>query len=102
MHDHEKEGPYMHNKIEEDIQTIVCQNNQPIRNERFAKGYGHHIVHDWEIISTGIFWRHNAPFDALGGRTKYLWAGTCPLDISYEEVVENIEGLCSASRKTRS
>ena len=52
--------------------------------------------------STGIFWRHDTPFGTLGGGTRYLWASTCPLHVPYGEVLENIEGLCSESRKIRS
>ena len=102
MHDHEKGGPYMHNKIEPGIQTIVRQNYQSIRNERLVKGYGHYIVHGWEKNSTGIFWRHDTPFGTLGGGIRYLWASTCPLHVPYRKVLENIEGLCSESRKIRS
>ena len=92
---HEKRGSNMNNKIESDIQTLMRQNHQSIGHERTTRRYGHHLVHAQKINFTSTFGCHDAPFGAFGWRTRYLWASTHPLDVSYEMVSKNIEGLCS-------
>ena len=59
------------------------------------------ILYMFEKKFTGIFWCYDEPFGAFGWGTWYLWVRTYPLDVSYGKLLEDIERICSKSRKTK-
>ena len=99
-HNHIQGGLYVYDKTKSDIQMLMCRNHWPIRNDGIMRGYGNHLVHAWKKVSPGIFWCDDPFIGAFRWRIRYLWARTCPLDVSYGKVLKDIEGLCSKLRKT--